>query len=212
MTNVYESKPWLANYDADTPPNVDIEHVDALAMFRASLERDRTAPIIRYFDRTVSFAELDEMSDALAVALAKDGIGFADRVSFVLQNVPQFVIATVAVWKLGAVVVPVNPMYRDRELSTVLADSGAAAVICLESSAETVATASEGTAVRRVITTSELDFQSRDDERIFGSASRIRHDGFPDLLELIEAHRGQKPEKVDLSPEDLAYLPYTSGT
>ena len=70
MTNVYESKPWLANYDADTPPNVDIEHVDALTMFRASLERDRTAPIIRYFDRTVSFAELDEMSDALAVALA----------------------------------------------------------------------------------------------------------------------------------------------
>lgn len=56
MTNVYESKPWLANYDADTPPNVDIEHVNALAMFRASLERDRTAPIIRYFDRTVSFA------------------------------------------------------------------------------------------------------------------------------------------------------------
>ena len=212
MTNVYESKPWLANYDADTPPNVDIEHANALAMFRASLERDRTAPIIRYFDRTVSFAELDEMSDALAVALAKDGIGFADRVSFVLQNVPQFVIATVAVWKLGAVVVPVNPMYRDRELSTVLADSGAAAVICLESSAETVATASEGTEVRRVITTSERDFQSRDDERIFGSASRIRHDGFPDLLELIEAHRGQKPEKVDLSPEDLAYLPYTSGT
>lgn len=46
MTNVYESKPWLANYDADTPPNVDIEHVDALAMFRASLERDRTAPPI----------------------------------------------------------------------------------------------------------------------------------------------------------------------
>ncbi len=33
--------------------------------------------------------------------------------------------------------------------------------------------------MRRVITTSELDFQSRDDERIFGSASRIRHDGFP---------------------------------
>ncbi|MET0996713.1 MAG: AMP-binding protein [Mycobacterium sp.] len=212
MTNVYESKPWLANYDADTPPNVDIEHADALTMFRASLDRDRDAPIIRYFDRTVSFAELDEMSDALAVALAEDGIGFGDRVSFVLQNVPQFVIATVAVWKRGAVVVPVNPMYRDRELATVFADSGAVAVICLESSAETVATASEGTAVRRVVTTSELDFQSRDDERIFGSASRIRHDGFPDLLELIEAHRGQKPEKVDLSPEDLAYLPYTSGT
>ncbi|GAA3152869.1 hypothetical protein GCM10020255_032550 [Rhodococcus baikonurensis] len=212
MTNVYESKPWLANYDADTPPNVDIEHADALTMFRASLDRDRDAPIIRYFDTTVSFAELDEMSDALAVALAEDGIGFGDRVSFVLQNVPQFVIATVAVWKRGAVVVPVNPMYRDRELATVFADSGAVAVICLESSAETVATASEGTAVRRVVTTSELDFQSRDDERIFGSASRIRHNGFPDLLELIEAHRGQKPEKVDLSPEDLAYLPYTSGT
>ncbi|MGC0366170.1 long-chain acyl-CoA synthetase [Rhodococcus sp. 27YEA15] len=212
MDDVYAGKPWLTRYDEHTSPVVDIEHRSALAMFRASLAQDSEAPAVRYFDRTLTFGELDELSDALAVSLASDGIGFGDRVAFVLQNVPQFLISTVAVWKLGAVVVPINPMYRDRELSTVLTDSGAVAVICLESVAGAVGRASVGTDVRRVITTSELDFQTRVDERIFGYSVRSRHDGFPDFLELIEATRGRSPAPCDPGPEDLAYLPYTSGT
>ncbi len=205
-------RPWLALYDSGTAHPVDIEYTNALEMFRASVARDSDAPAIRYFDATLTFGELDTMSDALAVALAGDGIGFGDRVAFVLQNVPQFFVATLAVWKLGAVVVPVNPMYRDRELATVLLDSGAVAVICLESSAETVVTASVGTDIGCVITTSELDFQSRSDQRIFGSATRVRYKGCHDLLELIEENRGAAPDPVDLEPGDLAYLPYTSGT
>ena len=217
MDDVYAGKlsvprPWLARYDSGTAPTVDIEYTNALEMFRASVARDADAPAIRYFDATLTFGELDTMSDALAVALAGEGIGFGDRVAFVLQNVPQFFVATLAVWKLGAVVVPVNPMYRDRELATVLLDSGAVAAICLESSAETVVTASAGTDVGCVITTSELDFQSRSDQRIFGSVSRMRHEGCHDLLELIEENRGAAPDPVDLEPSDLAYLPYTSGT
>ena len=47
------------------------------------------------------------------------------------------------------------------------------------------------TDVRLVLTTSELDFQTRDDERLFGGTSRQRHEGTTDLLEFIEQHRGQ---------------------
>lgn len=212
MSGPYDEKPWLALYDADMPPVIGREYDSALEMFQASVRRAPNAAIIRYFDATMTLSQLDEHSDAFAVALSQFGVAKGDRLALVLQNIPQFIIATVAAWKLGAVVVPINPMYLEREMSTVLADSGAIGVICLESAAELVRAAMTDTEVRTIITTSELQFQTRMDPRIFSSTERIRVDGTVDMMELIEQYRGRRPADVRLKPEDLALLPYTSGT
>lgn len=212
MSGPYDEKPWLALYDADMPPVIGREYDSALEMFQASVRRAPNAAIIRYFDATMTLSQLDEHSDAFAVALSQFGVAKGDRLALVLQNIPQFIIATVAAWKLGAVVVPINPMYLEREMSTVLADSGAIGVICLESAAELVRAAMTDTEVRTIITTSELQFQTRMDPRIFLSTERIRVDGTVDMMELIEQYRGRRPADVRLKPEDLALLPYTSGT
>jgi long-chain acyl-CoA synthetase len=212
MSGPYDEKPWLALYDADMPPVIEREYDSALEMFQASVRRAPNAAIIRYFDATMTLSQLDEHSDAFAVALSQFGVAKGDRLAVVLQNIPQFIIATVAAWKLGAVVVPINPMYLEREMSTVLADSGAIGVICLESGAELVRAAMTDTEVRTIITTSELQFQTRMDPRIFSSTERIRVDGTVDMMELIEQYRGRRPADVRLKPEDLALLPYTSGT
>ena len=212
MSGPYDEKPWLALYDADMPPVIEREYDSALEMFQASVRRAPNAAIIRYFDATMTLSQLDEHSDAFAVALSQFGVAKGDRLALVLQNIPQFIIATVAAWKLGAVVVPINPMYLEREMSTVLADSGAIGVICLESGAELVRAAMTDTEVRTIITTSELQFQTRMDPRIFSSTERIRVDGTVDMMELIEQYRGRRPADVRLKPEDLALLPYTSGT
>lgn len=208
----YHDKPWLARYDTGIPARIEPEFDTALAMFRASLRAGPGDPAIRYFDRIVTFAELDELSDALAVALHGYGLGKGDRLAVVLQNIPQYLLATVAAWKLGAVMVPINPMYHEREVSAVLLDSGAVAVICLESAADTVLAAMEGGAVRTVLTTSELEFQTRNDPRVFEITERVGVSGAADLATVIEQHRGQRPGQVELGPDDLAYLPYTSGT
>jgi long-chain acyl-CoA synthetase len=208
----YDEKPWLSLYDPNTAAAVELEYENALDMFRASLHTAPSAPIIRYFDATVMLSELDELSDALAVALSEDGFGKGDRLALVMQNIPQFFVAMVAAWKLGVIVVPVNPMYRERELNDVLADSGACGVICLDSSVDVVRTASQGTAVRTVITTSPLEFQTRNDPRIFPSTERPPVGDAVDLMELIALHRGSHPGEVQLEPGDLALLPYTSGT
>lgn len=212
MSGPYDEKPWLALYDADMPPVIEREYDSALEMFQASVRRAPNAAIIRYFDATMTLSQLDEHSDAFAVALSQFGVAKGDRLAVVLQNIPQFIIATVAAWKLGAVVVPINPMYLEREMGTVLADSGAIGVICLEPGAELVRAAMTDTEVRTIITTSELQFQTRMDPRIFSSTERIRVDGTVDMMELIEQYRGRRPADVRLKPEDLALLPYTSGT
>jgi long-chain acyl-CoA synthetase len=212
MTTPYDEKPWLSLYDPDVPAVVEPEYDNALDMFRASLRRSPTAPIIRYFDATVTLTELDELSDALAVGLIQEGFSKGDRLALVLQNIPQFIVATVAAWKLGVIVVPINPMYRERELNEVLTDSGARAVICLESTVDLVRAASEGTGVRTVLTTSPLEFQTRNDPRVFPDTERPHLGDGADLMELIAKHRGSRPGEVHLEAGDLALLPYTSGT
>lgn len=208
----YDDRPWLALY-GDQPADYDIEFDDALTMFRAGVAKDPSAVALRYFDGVITRRELDELSDGLAAGLLADGFAPGDRLAVYLQNVPQFVISMVAAWKAGGVMVSINPMSRVRELSYLLKDSGATVLVSLESLYGEVAKEVVGdTDVRLVLTTSELEFQTRDDERLFAGTSRQRHVGTTDFSEFVAEHRGTTPPPVDLGPDDVAFLTYTSGT
>jgi len=210
--SVYDERPWLALY-GDQPADYEIEFGDALSMFRAGVARDPDGDALRYFDGTVVRRELDEMTDALAAGLLDSGFRPGDRLAVYLQNVPQFVMAMVATWKAGGVMVSINPMSRARELSYLLADSGATVLLSLDTLYDEVARdVVPKTDVRLVLTTSGLDLQTRDDERLFAGVKRERHEGTTDLLEFIDQHRGQTPPPVTLGPDDVAFLTYTSGT
>jgi long-chain acyl-CoA synthetase len=209
----YTDRPWLVLYEEGQPADYEIEFADALEMFRAGLARDPGGEALRYFDGSISRQELDELSDALAAGLLRNGFAAGDRLAVYLQNVPQFVVAMVATWKAGGVMVSINPMSRKRELSYLLKDSGATVLVSLEALYDEVAReVVPDTDVRLVLTTSELDFQTRDDERLFAGVRRRRHEGTTDLLAFVEEHRGQVPPPVELAPGNVAFLTYTSGT
>ncbi len=210
--SAYDDRPWLALY-GDQAPDYEIEFGNALEMFDAGLARDPSGAALKYFDGVISRSELDEQSDALASALLANGFARGDRLAVYLQNVPQFVLAMVATWKAGGVMVSINPMSRARELSYLLQDSGAKVLVSLETLYDQVARdVVPDTAVELVLTTSELEHQTRDDERLFRDITRQRHEGTTDLGELVAQHRGQVPPPVELAPDDVAFLTYTSGT
>jgi len=222
-TTLYDSKPWLANYAAEYPATISPVFTDALSMFRAAVARapDRTAMF--YFDGTLTYAELDAQSDALASAWLERGCVRGDRLALYLQNVPQFVIALVAAWKLGMIAVSVNPMNRARELRALLSDSGARLLVCHESLyadvvrpllADEAEAASRGRSAVQpaVMTTFELEYQSRNDKRLFADTRRQSAEVAEDMSTVISAYRGQKPPLITLAPTDVAMLVYTSGT
>jgi long-chain acyl-CoA synthetase len=91
-------------------------------MFAATVQRAPDAPAIHYRDATLTHRELDERAGAVAAALAARGVAGGDRVALVMQNVPEFAIATLATWKAGAIVVPINPMLKEREVRVLLDD------------------------------------------------------------------------------------------
>ncbi|GAA1878437.1 hypothetical protein GCM10009836_69780 [Pseudonocardia ailaonensis] len=208
-----DDRPWLARYDPGQPDSITLDHPDMLSLFRATVARAGERDALRYFDGRISWAELDELSDALAAGLLDTGLSPGDRVALYLQNDPQYVIALLATWKAGAVAVNVNPMNRERELRLLLDDSGSRVLVTLENLYRDVAASVVGdTAVRTVVTTSELEFQSRNDSRLLGGVTRIACEGTVDLVGLVERFRGQRPPSVSPAPEDTAVLTYTSGT
>ncbi|MGH3437873.1 MAG: class I adenylate-forming enzyme family protein, partial [Sciscionella sp.] len=211
--SIYQQRPWLARYDDGQPADIQCEYPSMVDAWRASVRRAPDNIAIHYFDGVITVSELDGLSDAFGVALSERGIRRGDRVGVYLQNVPQFVITLLAVWKIGAIAVSINPMNKQRELTTLLTDSGSVVLICLESLYDKVAREVVGeTEVRLVITTSELEYQNRDDRRVLGEVRRARHDGTEDMAEMIAAHRGRSPDAIALQPEDIAMLTYTSGT
>jgi long-chain acyl-CoA synthetase len=214
--NPYDAKPWLKLYAPHVASDFVADYPDALAMFRAAVARAAEAPAVHYFDMTLSYRQVDILSDGLAAALVGRGVRTGDRIALYLQNTPYFVIGMVAAWKAGAIVVPVNPMNRERELGLLLADSRPSALICHDSlHRDVVARLSPETAEALpaiIFTTSPLDLQARDDPRLFAGVSRVPCARAEDLGAAIETHLGQSPPQCVLQPSDIALLVYTSGT
>ena len=207
------TRPWLAQYPKNLPSEPTAEFVDALAMFRATVERAPDATAVTYFDGRLTIRDVDEMSDALAQGLLAGGFAAGDRLAVYLQNIPQFVLAMIATWKVGGIMVSINPMSLQRELTYLLADSGATTLICLDDLYNDVAReVLPSSAVRQVITTSALEFQTRNDPRLFSDIRKTDLAGTADLLELIDHHRGERPPALTFGPDDVALLTYTSGT
>lgn len=209
---IYSERPWLSLYDEGLPSDIHPDDSSALEMFRRAVDRRPDAPAVLYFDRAISFGDVDRISDALAAGLLAHGLEHGDRVAICLQNVPQYLISVIAIWKAGAIGVSINPMNREKEVATILDDSGARAIVVLESLwHDVVASVVPTTAVSTVITTSELDFLDAAPP-LLRDSRRQRPSGTLDLLELAEAHRGEAPPAHAPTGDDVAFLTYTSGT
>ncbi|MCF3938232.1 class I adenylate-forming enzyme family protein [Gordonia tangerina] len=211
----YADRPWLTRYPAGSPADIEAEYTTALDVFDAAVAAEPDSPFLYYFDATLTFADVDRAATALASALVGDGFSAGDRLAVYVQNNPAFIIGIVAAWKAGGIAVAINPMNKQRELTYMLVDSGATALLTLDDLYDDVAApviATGKTAVRTVFTTSPLDFQTRDDPRLFAGVERRRNPGTRDLVETIDGFDGSSLPAPTLTADDVAVLTYTSGT
>ncbi|MDQ7781239.1 MAG: AMP-binding protein [Desulfomonilaceae bacterium] len=215
MGSLYEQRVWLKHYPEWVPHDLEITSGTAIGDFSAAAARSPLAPAVYYFDTVITYGDIDLYSDALASSFRDLGLKRGDRIIVDLQNVPQFLIATYAAWKLGVIVVPVNPMYKEDELSYFCRDSGARLFFALdEITASLDRSFLDDSPVETIVTTSPLDLLSKDAPipAMLKDAKKISVPGTLDMLELLEKHRGESVPDPGLSPDDVAYLTYTSGT
>jgi len=215
MESVYEKRPWLRNYPEWVPSDLEIPSDTALDDFRISAAGRPDAPAVYYFDHEISYGEINRFSDSLAAAFNDFGLKKGDRIVVDLQNVPQFLIATYAAWKLGAIIVPLNPMYKEKELSYFCQDSGAKLFLTLyEIATDLDLSFIENTSIEKVVATSPLDLLPPGMEipNLLKGTKKNSLPGTLDMFELLENYKDREIEEVALSPDDVAYLTYTSGT
>lgn len=92
--------------------------------------RQPERPALRLGTDTTTYAELDERSARAAALLRAEGVRPGDRIALMLPNVPEFVVLYYGALRAGAIVVPMNPLLKERETAYHLNDSGA--VLLLE--------------------------------------------------------------------------------
>ncbi|MGW4068273.1 class I adenylate-forming enzyme family protein [Nocardia grenadensis] len=188
-------------------------HFDTLvAAWNDRVTHEPDAPAVVYFDTTLTVRQTDDLATALAAALAERGVGHGDRVGIHLQNIPQYALVLLALWKLGATALLLNPMYRGRELRVLINDAEPVGIITTDSDVPQVREDVADSTVRWVLGTAESELQCRNDRRIFNGEPGPAAPAEPDLLGLAHRYLGKHPPKTQVHGEDLAFLAYTSGT
>ena len=214
-------RPWLAAYDAGVPADIDVPDEPLHAALSAAARHYPRRTAIRFFGRSLSYAELDVLANRFANVLLALGVQQGDRVALLLPNCPQMVVAYYGGLRAGAVMVPTSPLYVESELEHQLADAGASVVVCLSSLFGKVqAVRPRLPALQRVIVTSIKDFFPTRLRLLF-SLTRERRDGhrvsLPGdgrtywLMRLLSRARSSDPN-IEVKADDLALLQYTGGT
>lgn len=165
---------------------------------------------VRFFGTVLTAVDLDRDATALAGALAERGIGRGDRVGVYLQNVPQFVVTLLALWKRGAAGAVMNPMYHGGELRHLIDVAGARGMVVDQALTEEARKTAQGSTVEWIWSTPTRAYGDGDERALGPDEGEVSPDG--DLLSLIEERRDRPVETVEVGPDDVALLSYTSGT
>ena len=212
--------PWLSHYDPDVPhslaPYPNRTLVDELADAARDLPK-RAALLFK--GATITYAELDRLSDACAAAFVSLGVTRGDRVALLLPNCPQFSIAQFGAWKIGAIVAPLNPIYTEPELELPLREHGVETIVTLTRYYARIKRLQPRTPVRRVIATNIKEYFPPA-LRVLFTLFREKHDGDRvaiapgdhDFAHLLLVNRGRRPPPGKVKAIDPAVLLMSGGT
>ena len=211
-----EKRIWHKSYVPGVPASIEYEKITMPEALRRSAKLYPENAALVMMGNVITFAQLDDYVNQCASALAGLGIGREDRVALILPNIPQMVIATYALFRLGAVAVMNNPLYTERELEHNLVDSGSKAAICLDFFVPRIISLKDKTSVATIITCHIRDFIPAPESQIQKDHYNLHMDiepqkGVHEFMDLLKG-ASPKPPKTEVGFDDLAALMYTGGT
>lgn len=170
--------------------------------------------VFDFYGREITFAELDRQSDRFAALLQAEGVGPGDRVGVFLGNCPQFVFAFFGILKAGAIHVPVNPMFKEHELTYELEDSGAEWLVAQDALVPLVEKVRAQAPLRKVWATGLAALVP--EAPAFHVPDSVRSDraaagGTEDFLAALEG-APERPQPVQIDLDAICALNYTGGT
>ena len=200
----------IANYelakkqwDKELPVKIEYEDKPCKWWFNYWAEKNPTKPYAVLGDLALPYAYCNDVARRFANALTDLGVVKGDRVSIMSPNVPQYLLAMHAIWKIGAVEVPANPLYTVPELTGQMNDSGAETVVVMAAFAPKAIAMLQNPecCVKRVVA-----FQLPS-----GAVELPEVPGLYDFNALVGTHPNTEPD-VEISMDDPVRFQYTGGT
>ena len=224
----YADRPWTEKYDTGVAKSIDYPDDVLHDYLKASAQRipNNTAlitsadlPLVGRIDKKMTYAEIDRLSDAMAVALIELGVKKGDRVALVLPNCVSFVVGFYGTLKAGGVVAATNPTYPADKMAYQINDCDAEVVIVLSSFYDLVKSIQAKTKVKHMIVTNIKEYLPGLAKFLFTIAREKKEGHYVESLksgdywlqDLLKKHEGKKPN-VEVSPDDVALYQYTGGT
>lgn len=216
---------WITQYDSGVPSSISYPEWTVPDLLRHSSNRFANSPALLFYGTCISYGELNDLAARFALALRQLGVSQGDRVALMLPNIPQTVVAYYGILKAGAVVVPTNPLYVEREIQMQLTDAGAETMVVLDLLYPRVRAVQDSTTLlKRIIVTSVRDYLPFFKKLLYPIKARLAKrwvsiEKTPPVygfLELIGIHSVKGADHIDglplVHPTDLAQLQYTGGT
>ena len=218
------TRPHFKHWPKRLPRQLVVPETSLWVNLEVSARRYPDKPLYVFFGRELSFAQAHEQAEALAGWLHRVGVGAGDRVLLYMQNCPQYAVAYYGALRANAVVVPVNAMNRAEELAHCIRDSGAKVAVCSADLAAQVAQANaslpQGERLQQVLVTRYAD--AMPEGTIAADLApppametwlRSNAELPPGCVRWADA-LGERlaPPPHTARPDDMAILPYTSGT
>ena len=224
------ARPWVRHYEQGVPAQLDIPDRPLTWLLDQTVSKYPAHTAIIYYGTRLSYARLSSLANRFAAALQKLGIHKGDRVAIALPNIPQYPIAFYGALRAGAVVVPTNPLYTEREMQHQMADSGARVLVMLDNFYPTVRAVRAHTQLEHVILTSPADFlppvlhalyplsqrNARHPEPRLSVKERLQDKTLHSMSAMLQLQSRNGIEVFNLpvqtSGDELAVLQYTGGT
>ena len=175
-------------------------------------------PAIIYLGEKFSYSKLRDLVRRFAGALANLGVGVDDKVMIYIANCPQFLVAYFGAQEIGAIPVPVSPIYTPFELDSMVKDSGTETIVCQDTNFRYVTEVSEKNKLKRIIVTNLADllpWWKRTIGRALDKVPKgvVKKTSQVYLFRDLISRYPNQPQKVTIKPEEqLASILYTAGT
>ncbi len=208
-----------AHWPPGLPKHLTLPSTHLYYNVEVSAKRYGDKPFILFYGSAIRYAEFHDQAERLAGHLQQEcGVRRGDRVLLYMQNSPQWILAYYAILRADAVVVPVNPMNLTEELRHYVADSDATTAFVPQDLYEQMAPLlgpGEGCGLRHLIVAAYSDYLAEATDLAVPEFVRAprRPIERPGVVLWSEAlARGVRPGPMAAGPDDMAVMPYTSGT
>ena len=214
-------KPWFSHYDPGVPEHIEYPGRPLFSFLEDSAAKypDRACTLFK--GATITYQEMNTLTDKVAAALSALGVKKGDRVGIFMPNTPQFVMACFGILKAGGVVVATNPLYTSTEIEYQVNDAGIEVMFVMSNFYKTIKAAQPKTHLKTLIV-KNIKETLPPVLKILFTLAKEKKGGFRIegglqagdfwMKDLIAKYSNSERPRLNITPDDTALFQYSGGT